>query len=41
MKAKKKKLKLSGRVNHWLNDSTITNANNRNPGTYRKPGSQK
>ena len=41
MKYKAKQKKLQDRVNHWENNPAIRQINSTNPGTHKKPGSQK
>lgn len=39
MKHKKKLARLSGRIKYFEENSFIKQANMKNPGTYKKPGS--
>lgn len=41
MKAKKKKAKLAGRIAAFTNSAIMRDGNNKYPGCYTKPGSQK
>ena len=41
MKHVKKLARLQGRVTNWESNSVIRQGNQSNPGSYKKPGSQK